>query len=262
MRKATSFSRWSLLMGVACGLAMLPVANRTARAEMIMYTFDVSGVPVFSYVVPGSTATSSTWAPTDITTLNTALTGAGSAYTFNTLGGSSNWSGAPTAGVLNLTGIVTVGATGNTILTVTETEMGFIAPASGLPGTLTSSSSVTFNNPGTGSVGSQTTDSSFNATTTPMVTLMSSGTFPNSPPPGPPGSAPIVFTTPYTLDNYISFSLNTSTPGGTDNFTLAGRVTSVVVPEPSSAVIMLIGLPLSLVGLAWLRRRRTVVENS
>ena len=35
MRKAASFSRWSLLLGVACGLAMLPVANRAARAEAI-----------------------------------------------------------------------------------------------------------------------------------------------------------------------------------------------------------------------------------
>jgi hypothetical protein len=44
--------------------------------------------------------------------------------------------------------------------------------------------------------------------------------------------------------------------------TALGSRKATAIPEPASVVTMLIGLPLPLVGLAWLRRRRTVVENS
>jgi len=254
MRKTVSFSRSCFLTGVACCLALLVVANRSARAEIITYTIDANGIPITLPTPGGATSTSSSFSSAELTTLNAQLAADGSAYTFSALGGSSNYPGASTGGILSLAGIVTVGATGSTSLTVTEMETGFISPSS-VPGTLTSSSSVTFNNAGTGN--SQTTHSSFNAITTPPMTLASSSsTGPNSPNPGPPGTAPIAFTTSYALDNSISFSLSTSTPGAVDNFTLSAKATAV--PEPASVVTMLIGLPLPLVGLAWLRRRKRV----
>ena len=93
MRKAASFSRWSLLMGVACGLAMLPVANRAARAEMISISIDANGttIPVdlaHSHWCP----TSQNYGTVDLTTLNSLLGLAGSVYQF-AIGGSSNYPG-------------------------------------------------------------------------------------------------------------------------------------------------------------------------
>ena len=122
-------------------------------------------------------------------------------------------------------------------------------------GTLTSSASATFDNAGTGN--SQTTYSSFNSTPTSTQTLASSSsTGPNSPNPGPPHTAPITFTTPYSLSNTLTLGL--STHGASDDFGVSLRATSAI-PEPASILTMMIGLPLPLVGIAWLRRKRTAV---
>ena len=248
MVKVGSFCRWIFLTGIVCGLTVLPIGNCAARAELITFSFDVDGT-IIAFPPPSSgTPTAATYSTAELTTLNTLLTGAGSAYTFQSLGGSSNWSGAPGGGVLSLSGIVTVGSTGSTSLSVTESELGFNSP-SGLPGTLSSSSSATFNDAGTGN--SQSADSYIGSSTTPLITLSSSAsTGPNSPNPGPPGTAYVSsLGTSYGLNNYIAFSLSTSTPGANDAFGVSAKVTAV--PEPASVVTMLIGLPLPLVGLAW-----------
>ena len=253
MRKNVSFSRSCFVTGVACCLALLAVADRSARAEIITYTIDANGIPITLPTPGGATSTSSSFSSAELTTLNSLLAADGSAYRFSALGGSSNFPGASTGGILSLSGIITVGATGSTSLTLTETETGFISP-SGVPGTLASSSGGTFNLAGTGN--SHSADSSFNAITTPTYTVASSSsTGPNS----ATGfaSAPIpAFTTPYALNNFISFSLNLSTPGANDAFGVTAKATAI--PEPASVVTMLIGLPLPLVGLAWLRRRKRV----
>lgn len=255
MRKVATSSRWGLLMGVACGLAMLSAADRAAHAELITYSIEVGGVPIPFPPPATGTPTASSYSSAELATLNSLLGAFGSAYTFQSLGGSSNWDGAPSGGILSLSGIVTVGTSGNPVLTITESESGFISPGlTGVTGTLTSSSSATFNHAGLGN--SQTTNSSFDvAVTTPLITLASSSsTGPNSPNPGPPGTATIPsFSMPYEMNNFISFSLSPSTPGAVDIFGVTAQATAV--PEPASVVTMLIGLPLPLVGLAWLRRR-------
>ena len=260
MTKAASFSRWGLLMGVACGLAMLPVANRAARAETISISIVANGstINVDTLATGGS---STNYGTVDIVTLNTILAGDGSAYQFSALGGSSNSSGASTGGILSLTGGISIpaGITGSTSLTITETESGFTTP-SGPSGTLTSSSSATFNDANTSN--SHLADSSFNAITTPAYTVASTSIMglPNSPGNGASASIPS-FATPYTLTNFISFSLTPSSSlSPTDGFSVSAKATAI--PEPASVVTMLIGLPLPLVGLAWLRRRRTVEQNS
>ncbi len=263
MRKVVSFSRWGFLMGVACGLAMLPVANRAARAESIDI---VISVPGFSIVVdPLATGgTSTNYGTVDIVTLNTFLAVDGSAYQFSGLGGSSNWSGAPGGGILSLTGAISIpaGTPGSTSLNITETESGFNSP-SGFSGTLQSSSSATLNDAGTGNF--HMADSTFNSTpsTASYLVASSPSTGPNSPGGFASVSIPSFGTAPYMLTNFISFSLTPSlTSSPVDNFGVTAKATATAIPEPVSVVTMLIGLPLPLVGLAWLRRRRKVVENS
>src|SRR5271157_3194742 len=93
MRKAASFSRWSLLMGVACGLAMLTAANCAARAESIDimisgpgFSFDLgafqTGVPTPQNF--GSVDTSAG------SPLNSTLVADGSAYQISAIGETSD----------------------------------------------------------------------------------------------------------------------------------------------------------------------------
>ena len=112
-----------------------------------------------------------------------------------------------------------------------------------------------YNDAGPGN--SHSADSSFNTTTTTTHYVVAS-TIIGPDHEGGGASAPIPsFAMPYTLTNFISFSLKT--PGADDSFGVTAKATAI--PEPASVVTILIGLPLPLVGLAWLRRR-TVVENS
>lgn len=258
MKKFGSFSRWTLLMGVACGLAVLPVANRAARAESISISIVANGTTIDVDPLILSGATPTFYGTVDLVSLNSALVSAGSAYQFSALGGSSNWSGASTGGTLTLSGGISIaaGTVGNTSLSITETESGFINP-SGPSGTLLSSSTGNFNDAGPGN--SHTANSSFNGITTPSYLVASKITGPD--PEGGSASAAITsFSTPYTLTNSISFSLTPSSSGPSDSFGVTAKATAI--PEPASVVTMLIGLPLPLVGLAWLRRRTVVVKNS
>lgn len=252
MRRVASFCRCSLLMGVACGLAMFADGNRAARAETISITIVANGftIPIDPLTTGG---TPKFYGNVDLATLNTLLAADGSAYQFSALGGSSNWSGAASGGTLTLNGGLSIpaGMTGSTSLSITETESGFIIP-SGPSGTLASSSTGNFNDAGPGN--SHSASSQFNAlppTSTYLVASKSTG--PDFE--GAGASIPLAsFATPFTLTNTISFSLtpnSATTP--TDGFSVTAKATAI--PEPASVVTMLIGLPLPLVGLAWLRRR-------
>ena len=257
MRKVASFCRWSLLMGVACGLAVLPIGSSAAHAEAISMTIMLGNgdtIPVDPLILSGASPTN--YGTVDLTTLNGVLAADGSAYSFSALGGSSNWSGAASGGSLTLSGGISLSTPGGvTGLTITETESGFITP-SGPSGTLASSSTGNFNGAGPGN--SHSASSQFNALPPiPAYTVASTISGPDHE--GAGASAPITsFSTPYTLTNTISFALSTN--GATDSFGVTSSATAI--PEPASVVMMLIGLPLPLVGLAWLRRRRTVLQNS
>src|SRR5271157_4413670 len=259
MRKAASFSRWSLLMGVACGLALFAYADRAARAESIDimisgpgFSFDLGafqiGVPTTQNF--GSVDTSAA------SLLNSTLVGVNSAYQFSAIGGTSDFPG----GFLRLTGEVYIpaGATGSTTLTITETEMGFTLPSGPLGGTLTSSTSSTYS---AGSPNTAMAQSTYNLG---LPSKVSTSLYTITPPPPslgvnpPPVPISSLAAVPYSLTNVITISLvppNSTTPVS-DGFSVQATVTAV--PEPASVVTMLIGLPLSLVGLAWLRRRTAV----
>jgi len=257
MSRWLRFCRGGLVMGVVCSLAMLAFEGREARAGIVITMSINGGAPIdlAPFVTPLATDPGqlNNYGTVDLTGLNTLLAGAGSAYQFSALGGSSNWAGAPSGGSLALTGgiLIPAGVGGSTVLTLTETESGFTSP-SGPSGALSSSSTGNFSDAGPGN--SHDANSSFNAVTTPTYTVASTktGTDPET---GASSAGIPAFVTPYTLNNFISFHLTpsgSSTP--TDSFGVAASVTAV--PEPASVVTMLIGLPLSLVGLARLCRHR------
>ncbi len=260
MSKWLRFRRRGLIFGLACGLAMFAFEGGTARAEIII-TMSVGGGPAINLAAfttplvtdPGQL---NNYGTVDLTLLNTTLTGLGSEYQFSSLGGSSNWAGSPAGGSLSLTGGINipVGVVGIPGLTLTETESGFTSP-SGTTGTLVSTSQGNYSFAGAGN--SHTAQSSFNGVTTSLYTVASMNSGPADHQEGA-ASAPIsAFVTPYSLNNFISFSLTPSAVAPpTDNFNVVGGVTSAIIPEPASVVMMMLGMPLSLVCVAWLRRRR------
>jgi hypothetical protein len=256
-----SLGRACLLVGVACGLGMTVLGGGESRAESITMTIVANGVtiPVDPLILSG--ADSQNYGTVDLTTLNSLLIGAGSAYQFSALGGSSNWSGAPDGGVLNLSGGIFIpkGATGSTDLTITESEDGFISP-SGSTGSLASTSTGNFGgaSPGDSHDASSSYTGMGPVTAGPYTLTTATG---NGGENGAAAAGIPTFVTPYSLQNFISFHL---TPSGittpTDGFSVNAIVTAnPAVPEPTSIITMALGLPLPLVlYLAWLRRRHAV----
>jgi len=193
----------------------------------------------------------------NLNAINSFLTSNGSGITFNALGASSNFPGGtpiPTQATLSENGQAVLVGGGATAITVRTDETGFTTP-SGIAGTLTSLPSLSFNNVSTGSLVSS---SSYNATNTSPYTSVSTGPALN---PGAPPSAATslnigTIVSGYTLDNSGVVDMTGSTPGtGTyTNFSVSATVTAV--PEPAGLLLMLTGLPMPLVVMGLLRRRR------
>jgi hypothetical protein len=243
-----------------------------SRAATISMTISVvgSGTSFDIDAVAVATATSYTVDSTGLTAINGYLSSNGSEYQFassatgttTTLGGSSNNPGS-TQGQLSMTGELHALATAGTNagLVLTETESNFTSPT-GPTGTLTSSSSGTFTNQSTG--GGHEVNSLFNAISTPLYDVLSNTAKgnPNSETGGASvGVSPV--STMYTLTNVITWGVTApgldhpaaGRPDTIDGFSVSAVVTAVV-PEPASVVTMLMGTPLPLAVLWFLRRRR------
>jgi hypothetical protein len=258
MSKWLRFCRGGLVMVVACSLAMLAFEGREARAGIVV-ELSLDGGATFNDLAAFTTPLATdpgqlnSYGTVNLDLLNLFIGAAGSAYQFTALGGSSNWAGTPNGGALSLTGGITIpsGATGSTSLILHETEAGFTSP-SGPSGLLLSASTATFAGAAVGNLHSA--QSSFNGVTTPFYDISSSGVLPNQEGNSSLAAIP-AFVTPYTLDNTLSFGLIPSPSfNPTDNFGAAAAVTTI--PEPASVIMMSIGLPLALVGLARLGRRQ------
>jgi hypothetical protein len=244
-------------LSLALGLcALIGLAAREGRAETITITVSTNGAT--------DVLTSSTWSTStnvNLTALNTFLTSSGSAYQFSNLGATSNWSGTafpdPNGGALSSSGgafipSTSTGATGALVITVTEG--GFLEPV-GFGGTLANSATGTYNNEPTGSL-SYFND--FNTTASATGSSSSTGSTVNSPPITIANTSVGTVASGYSLTNNYSISLTTnSSANATLGFTGGATVTvSSVIPEPASLVLMLTGMPLPLVVLGLLRRRR------
>jgi hypothetical protein len=243
--------------------ALIGLSARESRAAGITMTLTWSGgsltfnsLSPSPYVGTGSSATSLV---VNTGAVDNFLTSHGSAITFTGLSATSNFPGGvpvATEATLSENGqAVLSGTSGATAITIATTESGFTAP--GGTGTLTSLPSLSFNNVATGTFSSS---SSYDSTSTTAYSSTSTGPTLN---PGTPPSAPTTIgigsiASGFTLGNTGTVDLTGSTPGqGTySNFSVSATLAGEVVPEPASIIMMLTGMPLPLVVLGLLRRRR------
>jgi len=243
---------WALGLAALLGLAATEV-----QAASMSLTVYLDGTAIYNKV---GTQTGVTADTSDTGPLNTALAGTG--YSFTGLSGSSNNPGTSSSvgGFISDAGNVsfTSGGTGG-LLTIVVTEDGFTAPASGLGNSLQSNSTATFT--GTTGASNQTYDSTFTdsaspplTATAPTITFLGNTSNAQS----DTTSAPLgTYVVPYTLTSTTNIKLDAagSSSPGNDVFT---GTTSVLgaVPEPASLIMMVTGMPLPLVVMGLLRRRR------
>jgi hypothetical protein len=244
-----------LLWGLA-SLALLGSIATQARAELITMTVYTSTASFNVDLVGTPGATTYSVDATGLGVINAFLTSDGSEYQFIGLGGSSNFPGNSGQGNLVLSGEVqsVVGGGTDTFLKIVESESNFTAPTSTVGGTLKSSSTGNFTNQPSG--GGHTASSMFNAISTPVYSVLSDGTVVN--PEGSTASTSLSsVTTLYTLTNNITFGLAAATTNNIDDtFGVTATVIGATIPEPSSLVMFLMGLPLPFVALSLLRRLR------
>jgi len=266
MSKGFRFCRKGLLMGVACGLAMIAIAGQTTRAGNIEIVITEDGLtPVIVQLGSGNegAGTDMNHVVADTMALNAALDANGYDFHFNALGAIANSPGANGLSFVDLTGqvfrIAGPGGAGDQTIRIDASQNGFTTLAT-LPGTLSNFITANFTNATGGS--SQTGTTYFNASnglddtvgaihTTPLVIN----------PPGGSGSAadvPVPSTAAFSLTDRVDVTLSAVTfgPGAppADQFTIHNQLGTV--PEPASLSLMGIGLPVVIVGLGWLRRRR------
>jgi hypothetical protein len=215
-----------------------------AQAGSISLSVDLNGVVIF-------TATSS--APDQsvsavLTAVNTALGSHGSAYRFTGLSAQSNYTGSSfgslqTTFQLNTSGVGTTAA----VLSIDTTQSGFLSPVTP-SGYLVSTAGGSFNS----TTGSLSYTSDFQGANSPTLVFPVSGTnsYSNSTGMIPIGAIP----SGYELSNHFLISLTKSPSaflGGTGGVVVTG------VPEPSSIVTLMMGMPLPLgIVIGLIRRRR------
>jgi hypothetical protein len=214
-----------------------------------------------------STTGGATKVTANVTALNADLIANGlGGYSFSSLGGSSNNPGTsgPVGGYIITTGTLDVtpgGAGEGTPLTVVLTQSGFTAPASGTGSML--SDTATANYVGVLGGSTQSNTGTFSDSSSPAVTG-TAGPITQTYTGSSPGfnmtvSTPLAaYVTPYTLTSTSMISLTGNPAGsqGSDGFSNQVQVISTSIPEPASIVMMLTGMPLPLVVLGLLRRRR------
>lgn len=239
-----------LCLGLAAMLGLMTSEARAGTLTLSVFAGTDTTAPAIYSIVGGTTAVT---ADTGILNGNLAAAGFG-AYSFTNLGGSSNNPGSTTIGVgaFILTSgnlVATPGGSGEgTPITVVLFEDGFTLPANGA----TLEDTATANIAGaTGTMDSTGifADATSTTVTTPTASLTSSGIATTSAPLG-------AYVTPFTLDSQTTLTLTAagSTLPGSNGF--SQKIVVTAIPEPASLVMMLTGMPLPLVVLGLLRRRR------
>jgi hypothetical protein len=236
---------WLVALGL---IVLMGLSAPEARAGNVTLTLTWSGGTTgpIDFTSPfaqlGSTADSLT---IDTSVLNAFLAGNGSDYMFSELGASNNNLGAPGGSQLRETGTgILSGAGGDTSITIVASQNGYTSPSGA--GTLTSTSSANFLST---AVGTQTSFGMLDATSTSPLLYSPLGGFATNGT-GATGSA-----AGYMLTASSVIDLTGASTGASDQMT--NNVTfAASVPEPASIVMMLTGMPLPLVVLGLLRRRR------
>jgi len=241
---------------LALGLAaLMSLSSREANAGTLSIVLSWSGgtltiTPGSIYAQTGSTNDSLT---ANTSQVNNFLAGNASNLKFSGLQASSNnipLGGAASGAILSEGGTVSMGTgTGSNSITISTFQDGFSLPNG--TGKLSSASNFNFND---AAGATQTMNmSSINASNTAPLSYSSSGSGPNS---GGMGNSlsPVTSGATYSLDNSTTINLSGTPGSATDVFGVNAKFTTV--PEPASLILMLTGMPLPLVVLGLLRRRR------
>jgi len=226
-----------------------------AHAGPITLSIDLNGVVLFTATSTGAnqTVTLSTFA---VAAVNAALGAAGSDLSLTSASANSNFTGGST-GLLQTTFQASVLSTGSDVgeLSVDTTQSGFLSPI-GANGTMTSSAGGNFAGVASGNV-MYTSD--YQGAPSPTLTFGASGgvtSFSGSTPALPVGTVP----SGYTLSNHWLISPS-DTPGGTVGGTGSVILGAGAIPEPTSVVMLLTGMPLPLaIVFGLIRRRRAGAE--
>jgi hypothetical protein len=251
---------------------LLALVGGEARAELVTITLFWPGGPAGGLAItpgspfaqPGSINTSLTL---NTAVLNTFLAANGSALQFSAgAGASSNWTGAadPAGATLSQNGTLTVltVSTGSTTMTIDASLQSYTTP-NGTTGTVQSSGAAAFINTGAGDT--QTFNSWYDGNNalngktiaSGLETWKSTGPDVNSPSTSGTSKSISAFTTPFSLTNEIAVTLtNTGLSGESDLYQGSTKVLDPAgLPEPASAVMLLTGMSLLLVGYrAWRSR--------
>jgi hypothetical protein len=231
--------------GFLYGLAVVALSAfmaQRADAGSITLDVDLNGTVIFS-----TTSSSPNTTISDVSSAaNAALLGAHSIYRFVSLGGSSNFPG-DGEGFLQVNSQIKITSGANTAsLSVDAFQSGFTAPT-GPSGTVTHGAGGSTSPSASGSIeswgnfnGTPTTTLAFAA---PAASFSGNTSMPVAPVP-----------TGYELSVHQEYQLAGSSVGSTAGMTSTTTVTAI--PEPASLTMLLTGLPMPLVLVGLLRRRK------
>jgi hypothetical protein len=224
------------------------MANR-AEAGSITLSIDFNGTVLASAFSTGLNQTV-VFTQAEINNANTLLSGAGSAYQLSGLSANSNFSGAGT-GFLQITGQLSVATTGTTAGTISldATQGGFLAPV-GPNGTATTSSVANLAG-GASTTTTYTGDFQGAILPSPIVFTGTGPSFSAANAPTSIGSIP----SGYSLSTHYVIGL-ADVANSSEGVTGTTTVTANAIPEPASVVMLLTGLPMPLVFMGLLRRRK------
>jgi hypothetical protein len=184
--------------------------------------------------------------------VNTFLSANGSAFSFTSLGATSNFPGVPgpgdRGGLLSEEGKATSSGSGNTTITITTVLSGYTAPT-GTFASLVSRDSGSYT--GTTAGDAQTSSSSFNGLNTPPLTIPSLGPQPQSFS-SETGALVGTVTSGYTLGTSVTLTFTS----GSDDFSVnaeLGHLIPTPPPQPPTLTLLATGA-FGLIGYG--RRRR------
>jgi hypothetical protein len=237
---------------LALGLgALLSLTGREANAGDLTLTVSWTGGSFsFDFTDPIASGDSNTnfLNVADTTALNSNI--AASGYQFTGLTANTNNPGDPGGAILRVTGVafLTGDVAPPSALTITASQTEFTSPSG--PGLLASQATANFTRADAGSSQSSNGQLDLQPPTPTLTFLPDVGSDRNAI--GATGSA-----AGYTLSAQVNITLvgASGTSGAGDQFTNNVAFLSVV-PEPASLVMMVTGMPLPLVVMGLLRRRR------